>query len=586
MTHQQQVSIYNGLVETDFPSGISNCIDPRAYLASSKRRDPDTPSFMEAVTGADQHEWEEALKMEIKTLLSQNTWSRVNRSDIPLGVDGAKHPVLKGMWALKIKRLPDGSPLKFKARYVVRGDMQKEGIDYHETYAPVVQWSSIRLLLTLVLAHNWTTKQVDYTNAFAQAKLKEEVYVEPPKGFTNQDGQDKVPKLHTSLYGLKQAPRTFFQKLRAGLLERGFVQSDHDERLFLKKDMICVVYVDDTILAGPDQTALDAMIKSLGVREADQSHSFGLRDEGEVGDFLGIRIKKCGDKFLLTQPGLTRKVLKVTGMEDCNATSTPATTVPLGLDKDGEPFDEKWEYASVIGMLMYLANNSRPDIAFAVNQCARFTHQPKQSHAGGVKRILRYLKGTMDKGMYLQPTKDLSLDCHVDADFAGLYGFEHDQDPICVKSRTGYLITFMNCPLLWVSKLQSLIALSTMEAEYIALSQAMRDLIALRGIIMEIKHYTFNGDLAKLDMSTISPTFIPHSLVHEDNEACLKFATMPKISPRTKHIAIPYHFFRSKVENMENKVVSINTSNQLADQFTKGLPGSKFTYARKALMGW
>ena len=110
--------------------------------------------------------------------------------------------------------------------------------------------------------------------------MKEEVYVEPPKGFTNQDGQDKVLKLHTSLYGLKQAPRTFFQKLRAGLLEQGFVQSNHDECLFLKKDMICLVYVDDTILAGPDQTALDAMIISLGVREADQSHSFGLQDEG------------------------------------------------------------------------------------------------------------------------------------------------------------------------------------------------------------------------------------------------------------------------------------------------------------------
>ena len=450
----------------------------------------------------------------------------------------------------------------------------------------MVQWSTVRLLLTLVLSHEWTTKQVDYTNAFAQAKLNEEVYVEPPTGFANKDGQDKVLKLNTSLYGLKQAPRTFFQKLKEGLIERGFVQSDQDPCLFLKKNMICVVYVDDTIIAGPSKSDIEDEIKSLGVRAEDQTHSFELRDEGEVGDFLGIRIAKCGDRFLLTQPGLIRKVLKATDLEDCNSTTTPATTVPLGLDKDGEVFDEKWDYASVVGMLMYLANNSRPDIAFAVHQCARFTHSPKKSHAGGIKRIVRYLKGTSDKGMYLQPSGKMTLDCHVDADFAGLYGIEHDQDPTCVKSRTGYLITFMNCPLLWVSKLQTQIALSTMEAEYIELSQSMRDLISLRGVIMEVKHHTFDGNLDKLDMATISPTFIPPSTVHEDNEACLKFATTPKMSPRTKHIAIPYHFFRSKVENLEIEVVSIDTSKQLADQFTKGLPAPKFIQDRKALMGW
>ena len=166
---------YQGIVHTDFKHGISHCSDPRAYLASSKKyQDPDSLSFSQAMTGVNQSEWEDAMKLEIGTLLSQNTWKRVDRSDIPKDSNGKPHPVLKSMWALKLKRLPDGSPLKFKARFVVRGDMQKEGIDYHETYAPVVQWSTIRLLLTLTLSNNWYTKQVDYTNAFAQAKLKKE----------------------------------------------------------------------------------------------------------------------------------------------------------------------------------------------------------------------------------------------------------------------------------------------------------------------------------------------------------------------------------------------------------------------------
>jgi len=188
--------------------------------------------------------------------------------------------------------------------------------------------------------------------------------------------------------------------------------------------------------------------------------------------------------------------------------------------------------------------------------------------------------------MTLQPSDEFNVDCYVDADFAGLYNIENDQDPICVKSRTGYLITFMGCPLLWRSKIQSLIALSTMEAEYIALSMSMRELIPIREIIKEIKSTVFREDGFDPKLSSHSKTFIPTSKVYEDNEACLKFATMPKMSPRTKHIALPYHFFRSKVEELEVNVIGIGTLNQLADQFTKGLPEPKFETDRKRLMGW
>ena len=166
-------------------------------------------------------------------------------------------------------------------------------------------------------------------------------------------------------------------------------------------------------------------------------------------------------------------------MEDCNSSPTPASTTPLHIDKQGEDFSEDWEYASIVGMLMYLATNSRPDIAFAVHQCARFTHCPKSSHATAVKRILRYLQGTKDKGMTLNPTNDLDVHCYVDADFAGTWSVEDDQEPVSVKSRSGHLITFMGCPPLWSSKMQTQIALSTMEAGYIALSNSMRDLIAI-----------------------------------------------------------------------------------------------------------
>ena len=274
-------------------------------------------------------------------------------------------------------------------------------------------------------------------------------------------------------------------------------------------------------------------------------------------------------------------------MEDSNSTRTPALTTPLGTDKDGKDFEEKWNYPTVIGMLMFLANNSRPDIAFAVHQCARFTHAPKESHAAGVKRIIRYLNGTKDEGMYLEPTGELNVDCYVDADFAGLWKSEDSQDPLCVKSHSGHMITFMGCPLQWKSKLQTQIALSTMESEYIALSLAMRELIAVRATLKEIFTHVFHSPDAKLTYSAIAKGFsIPPSKVYEDNEACLKFASMPKMSPRTKHIAVPYHFFRSKVKELEIKVLAVDTKRQLADQFTKGLPQEKFEHDRKVLLGW
>ena len=173
-----------------------------------------------------------------------------------------------------------------------------------------------------------------------------------------------------------------------------------------------------------------------------------MRSENEVNGFLGIRIEKLGsNEYNLTQMGLIQKILAHSNMESCNSAPTPAVTTPLGMDKDGKPFSESWDYASIVGMLMYLGQNTCPDIAFAVHQCARFTHSPKHSHAVGVKRIICYLQGSKTKGMILRPNDSQQANYYVDANFVGLWGVEHDQDPVCVKSRTGCLLTYKNCPL-------------------------------------------------------------------------------------------------------------------------------------------
>jgi hypothetical protein len=228
-------------------------------------------------------------------------------------------------------------------------------------------------------------------------------------------------------------------------------------------------------------------------------------------------------------------------------------------------------------MLTYLSVSSRPDIAFAVHQCARFSVDPKRIHEIAVRRIVRYLHGTRDKGYILRPaSSSRTLDCYVDADFAGLWDLESSDDPNSVKSRSGYVITFATCPVLWVSKLQTEIALSTTEAEYIALSQAMRDLIPMRALLVE---------LASVTRLRIGDT-ITHYTIFEDNKGCVELVQAPKMRPRTKHISIKYHHFRSHVARGDITIQWIDTKHQLADIFTKPLAAPLFTSLCRSLLGW
>jgi hypothetical protein len=216
---------YLSELQTYWDEGTVNISDLRVY-AAKKTRDTDNPSFHEAMHGDHQEQYLEAMEIDISSLLQQTTWKSTPRSEAP--------HVLKSTWVFKLKRLPDRTHSKFKERLCVRGDLQKEVVDFFETYAPVCQWSTVRMILTMVLQNGWATKRVDYTNAFAQAEMKETVYIDPPKPFGPKSGKDLVLLLLKSLYGLKKAPQTCYEKLRDELLERGFTQSEIDPCLFLK----------------------------------------------------------------------------------------------------------------------------------------------------------------------------------------------------------------------------------------------------------------------------------------------------------------------------------------------------------------
>ena len=321
------------------------------------------------------------------------------------------------------------------------------------------------------------------------------------------------------------------------------------------------------------------MLKQFIHSLANGIEKFEFTDEGTIDKYLGVEIEKLkGSEFILRQPFLISRILELLNVVEgsYNMRDVPVIGPLLSRDESGAKRKHDWGYRSAIGMLGYLQNSTRPDISMAVHQCARFNANPMLCHEKAVKYIAQYLLGTQDKGIHYKPDPTKGLECYVDADFAGGWSSGDHTNPECVLSRTGFVIMYAGCPITWCSKLQTEIALSTTESEYIALSQAMREVIPFMNLMMEV------NDIFTLNHS--KPVF--HCKVFEDNNSCIKVAESPKFTPRTKHIAIKYHHFRSFVANKTISILPIDTKDQLADIFTKPLDRVIFTKLRKGLMGW
>lgn len=429
---------------------------------------------------------------------------------------------------------------------------------------------------------NLATCQVDYTAAFVQADIDTDVYVDLPRGWRqlNKMGivdpfkENHVLKLKKGLYGLGQSPRNFFLHLKKNLETCGFKQSKFDPCLFISDKVICLVYVDDCLFYSPHQADIDTIIEDI------RGTGMDLHKEDDVAGFLGVLIEKNENGLIsLTQTGLIDRIITTLGLDSANSKKTPAPLEPLGLDRNGPKFADEYNYASVVGMLLYLANNTRPDITYAVSQCARYSHRTTDLHSKYLKRIGRYLLHTRTKGMILTPSEgNISINCYVDADFAGLWKVTEVTDPHCVRSRTGFIIFVNECPVIWKSRLQSLTSLSTMESEYIALSDSCRELLPLQDVVNELVDY-FN--LPHDSLCGVSTT------IHEDNESCRRLANLPlpQITKRSKHIAVRFHWFREKV-GTNWTIIPIDTKDQLADLFTKGLCLETFEFLRKQILGW
>jgi len=589
-------------------------------LASGKANN-EIYTFREMLKEEDSADFIKAMVKEFRDHESRGHWEIVKRNQIPPGIK-----TIQAIWAFKRKRFPNGELNKHKARLCAHGGMQQWGINYWETYAPVVNWISIRFLLVLSEIVGLESQAIDFVLAFPQAELDVPVYMELPIGLevTGRPGEGRthVLRLRRSLYGLKQASANWYEKLKAGLELRGFSESVADPCVFIKgaadksgatnqsagipstnqpagipskaespiasiqdyvlrfknnsSDILVLVYVDDCIILSRDRTSIELFIDSL----KHGPERFDFTDEGSMDKYLGVDINRLPDKsgFTMSQPYLIERILEAANIDSRMTNSRPVPVVGplLSRDEDGPDRKHSWNYRTLTGMLGYLQLTSRPDISMATHQCARFNSCPKLSHERSINRICRYLLGTMDKGIVFRPDHSRGLECHVDADFAGGWTGGDSTNPETVLSRTGFVISYAGCPIYWQSKLQSEIALSTTEAEYIALSMAMREVLPFLNLMSEISAF--------LPVNNNKPEMI--CTTWEDNRSCIKVAESPKFTPRTKHIALKYHHFRQFVSNGTVVIKPIDTKEQTADILTKPLDEKQFVYLRKKLCGW
>ncbi|CAJ1945013.1 unnamed protein product [Cylindrotheca closterium] len=370
--------------------------------------------------------------------------------------------------------------------------------------------------------------------------------------------------------------------------ELGFESSSYDKCFLIRKDMMIVVYVDDCGISTDKPEKIDELVNQL------KEKGFDLEIEGDFETFLGVEIRQMKDgRYHLLQEGLIKKVLEAAKMTDCSPNHVPAAPTPLGKDPNGEPWSQHpWRYSSIVGMLIYLCTNTRPDISYAVSCAARFNSNPKVSHATAVKTILRYLKKTSDKGLIVNFNGTLDLEAYCDADFAGLFKSEAPYDPAVSRSRGGYIIFLGGVPLIWKSSLLSCITLSTLEAEYVQLSRSMTVLLGLKNLIEEL--------LPRLQLPNL--TAFVRSIIFEDNAGALLLAIGQRITNRTRYLSQFYHHFWSFVHRPQDgppqnnpngpwhdgkiKVSKITTDKQRADIFTKGLTRVPFERNRFSINGW
>ena len=515
-----------------------------AAVAQTGSRATEPRSHKEAVSGPHRVQWEQAMQDELDSIKANHTYELV---PLPAG-----RQAIGCKWVYKIKRHADGSIDRWKARLVAKGYSQLYGIDFTETFAPVVRFSSLRAILALAASADYEIHQMDVKTAFLNGDLDEDIYMQQPDGY-RADGEKAlwVWKLTKSLYGLKQAGRAWYQKMDAALTELGFTSLQSDSCVYIKREdnavIYVLVYVDDLLLVTNDTSQLVATKDALATR-------FDMKDLGEARFLLGVQIRRDRAKrqLYLSQREYIRTILERFGMQDCKPTASPmATGVQLLKNGTADEPATSHPYASAVGALMYAALATRPDIAYVVTALCQFMSNPMVSHWNAVKRVFRYLQGSQDR----------ELAYGVNSSQPELYGYSDSDwgnNTNDRRSVTGWVFLYHGGAVSWQSCKQRTVALSSVEAEYMAATQATREAVWWRAFFTELG---------------LPPTAA--TVVHSDSQGAIALSKNPEHHKRTKHIDIQHHYVREQVEAGSVTLPHIGTESMVADVLTKPLAADR-----------
>ncbi|KAI1002331.1 hypothetical protein K3495_g5871 [Podosphaera aphanis] len=427
---------------------------------------------------------------------------------------------MKCKWVFKKKFLPDGSLDKYKARCTVKGFTQRAGIDFKETFAPTPRADTGRILLALAHRFGWHRRQGDVPAAFLNPDLDVDLYMEMPEGF-KEEGH--IIRIRKGLYGLKQAAALLYDDVKAFLATQDMFTATTHVCLYTNKerDLFLIIHVDDFQVMGPNLGKIETLMKAL--------HKKYKLKTVEIDLFPGIHISNPDKNTLkLSQGQYARKLLARHGLQNCKSVNSP-------LERLMEPnssqcsAQKKAEYNSIIGGLQYLANNTRPDIAHSVNHLARFLVNLADEHLNAAKRVLWYISKEPDKDIAFKTGKDKPiLEAYSDADFAG--------DPETSRSTSGLLIRLASAPVSWKSHLQREVVLSTTEAEYLAATEACRQLKLVKSLLAEL------GLNDRIEGAECTNLFV-------DNQSSISLIKNHDNHKRSKHIALRNNYCRQQYQN-------------------------------------
>ena len=523
--------------------------------------DPEPQNTNECRQRNDWPKWRDTMQAELHSLIKRDVFGPVVQTPVSIKPVGNK-------WVFVRKRNENNDIIRYKARLVAQSFSQRPGIDYEETYSPVMDAITFRFLISLAVSEELDMRLMDVIIAYLYGSIDNDIHMKIPEGFKLPEAVSTKPrsmfsiKLQRSLYGLKQSGRMWYNRLSEYLLKEGYVNNPICPCVFIKKSetgfAIIAIYVDDLNLVGtPEELTKTAEYLKK---------EFEMKDLGKTKFCIGLQIEHFPNGVLVHQSTYIKKILKRFNMDKAHPLSSPMVVRSLDVkndpfrpcEKDEELLGPEVPYLSVIGALMYLANYTRPDIAFYVNLLARYSSAPTRRHWKCIQHILCYLSGTTNMGLFYSNKSKEKLLGYANAGYLS--------DSHKARSQTVYVFNYSGTAISWRSVKQTMVATSSNHSEIIAIHEASRECIWLRSMIHHIQ------ESCGLSSVKDKPT-----ILFEDNAACIAQIKGGYIKgDRTKHISPKFFYTHELQKNGEIDVQQIRSSDNLTDLFTKTLLTSTF----------